>query len=146
MSTLARDDAILELTWDRVDFEARLINFHSPNKIETNKLRSIVPMNDRLFEVLKKAKKASLSNYVIEYGGKPVKCIDRSFETAAKRANLEGVTPNVLRHSGATWLAMSGVSMYSIAKLMGHKDIQTTYKNYAKYSPDFLSDAVKMLS
>lgn len=146
MSTLARDDAILELTWDRIDFEARLINFHNPDKIETNKRRSVVPMNDELFEVLRKAKQAALSDYVIEYAGKPIKSIDRSFETAAKRAGLDGVTPNVLRHSGATWLAMSGVSMYAIARLMGHSDIQTTYKNYAKYTPDFLSEAVKMLS
>lgn len=145
MSTLARNEAILELTWERVDFDSRLINFHNPDKVEKNKQRAIVPMNDRLYNALLMAKKVARTNFVIEYGEKPVKSVKKSFATAAIRAGMKGLTPNVLRHSGATWLAMAGVSMYQIAKLMGHANIKTTYKNYAKYAPDFLSDAINKL-
>ena len=42
---------------------------------------------------------------------------------------------HTLRHTFGSWLAMSGVPLYTIAKLMGHSDQETTQR-YAHLCPD----------
>ena len=43
------------------------------------------------------------------------------------------------------WLAEAGVSMDEIAQYLGHGDIATTRKVYAKFSPGYLRDAASHL-
>jgi site-specific recombinase XerD len=71
---------------------------------------------------------------VIEWAGKPVKSLKRAFRAAAAKARLKGVTPHVLRHSVASWLAMDGVDQLSVAHMLGHKDVRTTTRIYIKLS------------
>lgn len=145
VNTLARKGAILGLTWDRVNFETGLINLIDPTVSETNKRRAIVPMNDTLRDILSRARLIAQSDHVVEYLGKPVKDIKRAFKRCAERAGLPKVTPHVLRHSGATWLAMAGIPIYEIARYLGHTDIKITYRVYAKYAPDYLRSAAAVL-
>jgi site-specific recombinase XerD len=49
-----------------------------------------------------------------------------------------------LRHSFASFLAQSGVSLYVISKLLGHSDIKTT-EIYAHLTPNNYLNAVEML-
>ena len=49
---------------------------------------------------------------------------------------------HTLRHTFASWLALDGVPIYTIQKLMGHRDINMTMR-YAKLSQDAGIDAVK---
>lgn len=146
IGTLARKGAILGLTWDRVNFETGLIDLIDPEIRITNKRRATVPMNDTLRAVLLQAKQAAQTDHVVEYHGKPVNDIKKAFQRCAKRAGLPRVTPHILRHSGATWLAMAGIPMYEIARYLGHTDIKTTYRIYAKYSPDYLRSASAVLA
>lgn len=146
IGTLARKGAILGLTWDRVNFETGLIDLIDPEIRITNKRRATVPMNDTLRAVLLQAKQAAQTDHVVEYHGKPVDDIKKAFQRCAKRAGLPRVTPHILRHSGATWLAMAGIPMYEIARYLGHTDIKTTYRIYAKYSPDYLRSASAVLA
>ncbi len=44
--SMARPSAILELTWDRVDFMRRQIDFTPPGHIRTAKRRTVVPIGD----------------------------------------------------------------------------------------------------
>ena len=48
---------------------------------------------------------------------------------------------HTLRHTFASWLALDGVPIFTIQKLMGHKDINMTMR-YAKLSPDAGVEAV----
>ena len=50
-----------------------------------------------------------------------------------------------LRHTFASHLAMSGVSLYFIQKILGHQSIETTARTYAHLQPDPLLSAVKAL-
>lgn len=146
IGTLARKSALLGLTWDRVDFKTGLIDLVDPDIRQTNKRRSVVPMNETLRAVLLLAKEAAQTNNVVEYHGQPVDDIKKAFARCARRAGLPDVTPHILRHSGATWLAMAGIPMYEIARYLGHTDIKTTYRIYAKYSPDYLRKAAELLA
>ncbi len=51
---------------------------------------------------------------------------------------------HTLRHTFASWLAIDGVPLYTISKLMGHSTIDMTMR-YAHLCPDSKRDAVAML-
>lgn len=141
--TAARSGALLALKWDAVDFSGRRIALGG---IERQKPRAIVPMHPDLAWILVLAKEAAMTDYVIEFAGKPVKSIKRTFHTARVRAGLDKtVTPHVLRHTAASWMAEAGIPMSEIAAVLGHKDSRTTERIYARYSPEYLQRAVRAL-
>lgn len=142
--TLARPGAILDLTWDRVDFPRRRIDFTPPNHVRTNKRRVIVPISDDLLVALQTGYAARTSAFVIERGGDKVKTVKKAFQAASERSNVRA-TPYTLRHTGAVWMAEAGVSMAEIAQFMGHDDDRTTQKYYARFSPDFLQRAANAI-
>jgi hypothetical protein len=92
------------------------------------------------------AKAGALTDYVIEWAGKPVKSLKRSLKTLARRAGTsKTVSPHILRHSAAVHMAEDGRSMEEIQQFLGHEDIETTRKIYARLSPTYLRDAAKAL-
>lgn len=145
LATGARTAAILALTWDRVDLDARLIDFSEPGRIETSKRRATVPINDDLFAVLDEARERATTDYVIEWGDRQVKRVVKGIGAAAKRAGLKSVTAHTLRHTAATWMAQAGTDLWRIGGVLGHADPRTTAK-YTKHHPDYLKDAVAALS
>jgi site-specific recombinase XerD len=55
------------------------------------------------------------------------------------------VSPHVLRHSAAVHMAEDDVSMEKIAQFLGHSNVNTTRKIYARFSPSYLKDAAAAL-
>lgn len=144
LATAARKTAILELTWDRVDFERNLVIFSKGEK--NKKGRANVKMNSKLKEALLEAKESALTPYVIEYGAKKVGKIDKGFRAAVRIAGLENITPHDMRRTAAIWMAEKRVPMAEIASYLGHEDSRITEKYYARYSPDFLQGAAEALN
>jgi integrase len=141
--TAARPGAVLELTWDQVDFNAGWVDL---GNVPGGKGRAVVPIGEKLLPVLTEARAGATCEYVIEHGGKPVASIKTGTRAAARRANLPGVTPHILRHTAATWMVMRGVPIEEVARLLGHRDSRTTERVYAKHSPEYLRRAVDALS
>ncbi len=135
--TMSRPAAILDLTWDRVDFERGLIDLNPPGRKQTAKRRPVVPMNDELRQALQDAYQARQCAHVIERGGKRVANVKKAFQSAAARSGVPA-TPYSLRHTGAVWAAEAGVSMAELAQMMGHESSAITEKHYARFSPDYL--------
>lgn len=146
LHTAGRPSSILDLTWDRVDFRNRRIALDNPHRDRTAKGRATVPMADVLIGLLEDARAAAITNHVIEWAGKPVKSIKKGIRQAARRAGIVGVTPYVLRHTAAVWLAESGVPMEEIAQYLGHTNPSVTFRVYARYSPDYLQKAASAIS
>lgn len=146
LSTGARNAAALELTWDRVDFERRLINLRNPFDRARRKGRATVPINEQLFCALLEAKKAALSLFVVEWAGSQVKSIKKGLKAAGVSAGLPDVSPHVLRHSAAVWLAEDGHSMSEISQFLGHSNTRITEKVYARFSPDHLRGLASSLT
>lgn len=145
LATAGRASAILELTWDRVDFDRGLITLAIPDEHGRRKGRATVPMTQSAKKALLEARRAALTDYVIEYAEAPVKSIKKSFKRACYRAGLKDVTPHTLRHTAAVWMAESGRAMSEIAAYLGHSDSRITERVYAKYSPDYLRHAATAL-
>ncbi len=145
LGTAARIGAILELTWDRVNFATGMIDYADSGDTARRKGRATVPMTGSLRQRLEKARKDALTEFVVEWAGRRVKSIKRGFARAVERAGLTDVSPHVLRHTAASWLAERGVPMPEIAAVLGHSDSRTTESIYAKFSPTYLRGAISHL-
>ena len=144
LATGARASALLELTWDRVDFEKGRIQLSKGE--ERRKGRATVRMSQRARTALTEAHEARTIEHVIEYGGMPLRSIKRSFREACARAKLKNVTPHVLRHTAAVWAIEAGASIDEVAQFLGHTDPRLTYRVYARYSTDYqkrITDALE---
>lgn len=135
-----RTTAILELTWDRVDWTASEVDFKAPLNVSplskaSRKGRARQPLTGALRAALADAKEAALTDHVIEWNGRPVSCIRVGFMAACRRAKLAGVSPHTLRHTFASWAETEGHSIEAIARLLAHKDPRTTRAIYAKPDP-----------
>jgi integrase len=142
-NTAARAGALLELSWDRVDFDRGTIRLATGE--HRVKGRATVPMTDSAREALLEAREAALTNYVIEYAGEKVGNVKKAFQRAAVRASVPWCSPHVLRHTAAVHMAEAGVPIAEIAQYLGHSSESVTFKTYARYSPDYLRRAANAL-
>ena len=69
----------------------------------------------------------------------------RAFKKALQKAGIEDFHFHDLRHTFATRLAQKGVDIYTISKLLGHKDIRMTQR-YSHHSPESLRDGIQALA
>lgn len=138
-ATAGRATALLELTWDRVDFVRGQIRLSKGEG--RRKGRATVPMTDSLRAALEAAYGVHTCDHVIEWGGEPIRNIAKAFRRACERAKIEGVSPHILRHSAAVKMAMDGVDLYKIGQFLGHTDPRVTYRTYARYRPEHMADA-----
>lgn len=135
--TAGRTGAILELTWDRVDFTRGTVDL---GRGQGNKRRACVPMHPKLRPLLLDAAASSAVPWVISVAGRGLKSIDQGFKAAVVRAGLQGVTPHVLRHTAATWMAQRGVPLGSIAAYLGNS-ASIVEKVYVHHTPEHMGAA-----
>lgn len=146
VTTGARKTALLQLTWDRIDFDRKLIHLNPKGRAQVgNKGRATVPLSDMVQDALREARGGTLSEYVIEHGGQPLGDIKKGIAAAAVRAGFH-VHPHMFRHSAAVWMAEDRVPMEEIASFLGHKDSRITARVYAKFNPDYLRRAASSLT
>ncbi|WP_243406128.1 site-specific integrase [Sphingosinicella sp. YJ22] len=144
VTTGARMKSILALKWEQVDLKHRTINYAPAGRHQTNKRETEVPMNMRNFLALEEAARGALTDYVIEWDGKPVKSVKKAIRTAAQKAGVP-CSPHVFRHTAGVWMAQADVPMQKIAQFLGHTSTRVTEKTYARYSPSFMKDAAAAL-
>ena len=145
VTTAARMSAILDLTWDRVDFENRTIDYLPPGRHKTNKGRTIIPINDRAFDALVESYNGRQTDSVIEYAGKPVMHVKKGLKNAGVRAGVH-CSPHVFRHTAGVWMAQAGVPMEKISQYMAHSTVLVTERHYARFSPLYMRDASQALN
>lgn len=144
LNTAARSGAILDLTWDRVDLEGRVLDFRMPGRAQTRKRRKQVRINDTLAAVLAEARAVATTEYVIEWAGDRIARIKHGFRNSAARADLRGVTPHVLRHTAVTWMLQAGVSIWEVAGMAG-MTAEMVEHVYGHHSPSYQMAAARAL-
>jgi len=154
LSTAARVTAVLELTWDRVDFDGGKINLRT-TELGPRKGRAVVPMNDGLRAALTVAKGIAQTDHVIEWAGQQVASITTGFRNAAIRAGFvealpsgwrrATISPHTLRHTAAVHMAAAGRPMSKISQYLGHSNTSVTERVYARYAPDHLREEAEVL-
>jgi integrase len=131
--------ALLDLTWDRVDFEHATADLNPAGREITNKRRTVVKLNGDALAALREAKKAALTDHVIEYGGERVRNIKKAVASAARRSGVP-CSPHVFRHTAGVWMAYGDIPMEKIAQALA-TTVRIAEKHYARYSPSYLQDA-----
>ncbi len=132
LTTGARQAEIMSLRWGQVDFTRQVITLHATKNgerralplvgeaftlvQERSKVRTL--KDDRIFPPSEKAKKAAYID------------LRAPWEAALKAAGIADFHWHDLRHTAASYLAMSGVSLVEIAKVLGHR----TLAMVARYS------------
>lgn len=102
-------------------------------------------MTDTARAALLEAHRAARTPWVIECANRPVGSIKKAFRGTALKAGLRDVSPHVLRHTAAVWMAEAGTPITEIAQYLGHEDDRVTQRVYARYSPDYLRQAAAAL-
>jgi len=144
LGTGGRLGAILDLTWDRVNFDAGTINLRLDDSV-TRKGRAVLPMNNSTRAALTVAREAALSDYVIEYAGRKVRSIRTGFTNAVKRSNIGHVRIHDLRHTAAVTMLSGGVPLEKVSQVLGHTNTAVTFSTYARFLPQHMQDAVDVL-
>jgi integrase len=163
LETAARKQAILDLTWDRVDFETNTIHFDVPGRKKTKKKRAAVAISKALRPVLERAYseregkgEARDTGLVMDNKGAvwstvQLIAIEAGFGGArpkvlrSEKPKATGISPHVLRHTAATHMARRGVPLWKIAKILGNT-LAMVEKVYAKWSPDDPENTVDLIS
>ena len=146
LETAARNGALLDLTWDRVNFTLGTVDFRVPGKRVTKKVRVRVPMSNRLRPILEAAAQRAVREGRADTQGNAtgrvlegVTILDEPFKYFFKSIGLPWMTAHVMRHTWGSLRAMRGRSLYEIAKFMGDT-LQTVENNYLHLTPDHLRD------
>lgn len=156
LETAARKQAILDLTWDRVDFETGVIHFAVPGRKQTKKKRPSVPISDALRPALERMHKERIGDsLVLDHGGEVWSTIQATVVKAGlapkqpratgERIRSTGISPHTFRHTAATHMARRGVPLYHIAGVLGNT-LAMVEKVYSKHSPGALRAAVNSIS
>jgi integrase len=143
LNTGMRQGEIINLMWQDVDLFRKTAIIHKTK----NKEKRTLPLNLTVLELLKaKGKVVSIRGHIFtQDGDKSTKReIQRQFSTALKRSKIDNFRFHDLRHTFATRLAQAGVDIYTVAKLLGHKDIRMTQR-YAHHCPESLRSGVDIL-
>jgi integrase len=125
LDTGARYGEIANIQWDRINLEEKTINLWRP-KVRNE---SIIYMTSRVFEILSRRNQSRRSKYVFtNQDGGPRGYSAGGITNAFKRAGLRDFRIHDLRHTCASRLIQNGLSLYEVANVLGHLDIQTTQR------------------
>lgn len=154
--TGCRRGEALGMTWKDICFrkqEAKInksvtykTTDESKFKITTPKNSSsnrVIPFSNNLMSLLTELKESSKNNDDFQetdfvfYGKRPLPqtSIARRLEHYAKAAEVKIIRVHDLRHSHASLLINKGQNIISIAKRLGHKDIELTLNTYSHIMP-----------
>jgi len=159
LHTGARASEIFKLRGQDLDFKNELITLRDTKNTQTR----YAPMTAPVKEMLENRKPEDPTDYIFKKGIRKnaettdpddlkITEVSNAFQRVVDRLGFnDGVTDrrqkvvfHTLRHSFASWLAIQGTPLYTIAKLMGHKSIAMS-ERYSHLSPDHKRDAVRGL-
>lgn len=136
--TGCRRKEALDLNWDDVALKKRQIIAHA----EKTKRSRMIPINDKLYDILCSIKGKGNNNKLFGFQGDTV---TRAFQKYIKKSGIKKkLTLHSLRHTFASHLVMNGVDLYTIQKLLGHSNISVT-SIYSHLAPDYLKLSVQKL-
>ena len=156
LNTGLRLGEILGLQWDKVDFvNGQIVVSRSLGRsglkhtTKTHKAR-FIPMNAKVKAILEKRFKERLNDQFVftEANGDHHDynhVTERHFMVSQREAGLSKVIRfHDLRHTFASHFMMNGGNLYTLQKLLGHTDIQTTMI-YAHLDADFLRQSINLI-
>jgi integrase len=143
--TGARKNEVLAATWDQFDLEKGV--WTKPSHLTKQKKREHLPLSEETLNILYRLKELNknVSEYIFpdKTGKKPIRNIQSFWQKVIKKANLKNVRIHDLRHTHASHLVSSGLSLSIVGKLLGHTQAATTQR-YAHLADEPLRQEVEL--
>ena len=140
LETGGRISEVLGLRWEDVDFDRGFLYYVQQNT-KAAKQREI-PMTATLIATLRALPRAISTDHVFTRRGKPLIDIREGFFAARDHAGLgKDVTIHTLRHTWASWGAMSGMTLTLLMDLGGWSS-EAMVRRYRHLSPTYRASAV----
>lgn len=149
VSTGMRRGEILNLRWQDVDLERRLIHIQSNPTFRTKMgKRRVIPMNEIVYALLCRKNACTFPEYVFHRCGRKIS--ENHATKKLKSYIYETGLPaklhfHSLRHTFASWLVQSGTPIYEVQRLLGHGSINVT-QVYSHLQPEQLHSTVNKIS
>ncbi len=149
LHTGARASEIFNLKGCDVDLKNDLVTLRDTKNGETR----YAPMTGTVKKILDHRLPDNLNDYIFkDKDGQKIKEISNAFQRVVDDLGFNNdvtdrrqrVVFHTCRHTFASWLAIQGTPLYTIAKLMGHKSIAMS-ERYSHLSPEHKKDVVKGL-
>ena len=140
INTLMRQGEQFSLKWNQVDLRTGYITLTDTKNGETRK----VPMNSEVVKIMRELKaeqfaSGNRSEYV--FGDRSnMNAAKWAWKNALKEAGIENFRWHDLRHTGASYLAMSGKSLRTIMQMGGWKSMDMVLR-YSHLSESHIKDA-----
>lgn len=136
---------ILALRWSDVDFNRNTLTVVQQ---KTGK-QKVLPIETELRVLLASFPRGiGQARVFLRGNAQPFSTIEvqRAFAVARKLSGIRpALTPHSLRHTFASWLAISGQPLRTIQELLGHSDVRMTIR-YAHLSPTHLAEAMRTVN
>lgn len=150
LHTGARAGEIFNLKGQDVNLENDLITLRDTKNTETR----YAPITKEVKKILKRRMPNNSNDYFFtDKDGRKIKEVSNAFQRIVDDLGFnddiedtrQKVVFHTLRHTFASWLAIQGTPIYTIAKLMGHKSIAMS-ERYAHLSPDYKKIAINSMT
>ena len=140
-----RRGEIVNLRWNDVDLKTRTVVVQSSTRYRTKfGKRRLIPINDVVYQILQSRWGKVPSEFVFTLNGRQISgdwFSHKLKKYLVKLNDAKKLNVHSLRHTFASWLVQSGVSIYEVQKLLGHRDIKVT-QIYAHLAPNELHSVV----
>lgn len=148
VNTGCRQREIVELRWNQVDMQNKMVLLNNQvHRTKWNLVRT-VPLNDSAIRVLQRRREVPVGEFVFTIDRKKIKqdYLQKWFKKYVREAGLNrGLHFHSLRHSFASWLVQRGVSIYQVSRLLGHRSVAMT-EIYSHLYPEDLRETVDRLA
>lgn len=139
LTTGARQAEIMSLRWKQIDFPRKIITLEKTKNGDKRSLALVGEAFDLLFS------RSKVRNLKDDRVFPPTKLAKKSeyldlrqpWESALRKAELVDFHWHDLRHTAASYLVMSGVSLVEVAKVLGHRTLSMVAR-YAHLSDEHI--------
>jgi integrase len=140
--TGGRRNEITHARWEYVDWTNRTLLVPRSK----NGRARLIYLNNGALELLKSVQRVGDNRYIFPspITGRPSASLHFPWSRIREAAGLPAVRVHDLRHSFASFLVNSGVSLYTVQALLGHSNAKTTQR-YAHLANQTLLDATDIL-
>lgn len=143
LHTGMRRGEILSLTWKSIDFQRKRIILEKTK----NQDRRSVPLSDLALERLQVHAKIRRIDSDLVFPSKAggIASIYKAWNLARKASGVTNFKFHDIRHTAASYLAMSGASLLEIAEVLGHRTLQMV-KRYAHLADSHTAQVVERMT
>ena len=143
--TGSRRNEVLHARWEQFDLDSGV--WKKPAHTTKQKKFEHLPLSAQTLELLKVMHNVRTSEFLFpgRVQGKPVNTIKKAWITIRNQADLPDVRLHDLRHTYASHLVSSGLSLSIVGKLLGHTQASTTQR-YAHLADESLRQATSLFS